>query len=291
MIDPLANVYTDAVHSNLKQYATWPIGALVKLGDYGRVEGTRFQRKGNIYDDFGIQLEPDESPVGLVFDFQSVGIDETKAKARASGSAGAGSAAAIAKATLKFANSNSVYFRSIRLTYSRIDNFSAVSKAIMEKFKAGSWEGSNAFVHDLFSSGGTTVIVSTSANAVIDIEAGVKGLEQIDLADANAKLSSTHSVNVGLKVIANKVEDSFCDQLVPLFSLSGVRPRFSWFPFLGEKSVRTLLSNKITPDVGAPAAGALPGRMAASMEREVSPKIAADVRKEIGEVYHNVQIP
>ena len=101
----------------------------------------------------------------------------------------------------------------------------------MEKFKNKEWNGKFAFVHDLFHSGGTTVIISSSDNAAIDIEAGAKGLEQIDLADGSANLSSVHDVNVGLKVIANRVDDIERDKLVPLFSLSAVRPLFQWFPF------------------------------------------------------------
>src|SRR6185369_4017064 len=101
-----------------------------------------------------------------------------------------------ARTTLKFAKGNSVYFRSIKLRYERIDNFAEVGQAIMRKFEEGTWRGNHAFVHDLFKSAGTTIIVSSNDGAIIEIEAEAKGVEQIDLADASAKLKRTHDRNV-----------------------------------------------------------------------------------------------
>jgi hypothetical protein len=290
MTTGLDSVYTRAVHQRLKQFATWPVGSLISLGDYGTLEDERFKRLGNIQDDFGIECKGVESPVRMVFDFKSAEVEETSIKAGAKASEGSGLASANAKALLKFGKGDSIYFRSIKLSYSRIDNFSEVRQGIMQKFKTKEWNGKYAFVHDLFHSGGTTVIISSSDDAVIEIEAGVKGLEQIDLADGSAKLSSVHDVNVGLKVIANKVDDIDRDKLVPLFSLSAVRPRFWWFPFLGGRTVKPMMADLTGQDNKNPVAGALSGRLLASLDQEVSPGMAEDVGKDIEEVFDVVPL-
>lgn len=291
MSDQLATVYTDAVHFNLKQYATWPIGALLRLGDYGTLEGSQFKRIGNIADKpFSIECKEDKSRAPLFFDFRSAEVDETNTKAGASANVGSVPASINAKATLKFEKSNSVYFRSIRLVYSRIDNFAQISKDIMRKFESGSWNGNYVFISELFTSKGTTVIISNSNNAVIDVEAGAKGVEQIDLADANASLSVTHARNVGLKVIANQVENQKYDELVPLFTLAGVRPRFRWLPFLGGRTVRTMMASKEDPDF-SPTVGALPGHVVANYKPEISNELAKDAGKEVDDVFQIEQIP
>jgi hypothetical protein len=202
MSEALADVYTTAVHHNLKQYATWPIGSLLQVGDYGTLQGTMFNRIGNIADArFKIKCKEAQSPARLVFEFKSAEIEETKLRAGASANVTGTPATVNAKATLNFAKSNSVYFRSTRLSYMRLDNFADVSQAIMDAFKKGAWDGNLVFIQDLFISKGTTVIISISDGATIDIEATAKGIEQIDLADVNAGLSFTHDRNVGLKVI------------------------------------------------------------------------------------------
>ena len=283
MSDALADVYTDAVHDELKQYAAWPIGTPIQLGDYGTIEGSIFKRIDNIRSQFKISYTPVSSPVNIVFEFKSVGVEENKVRAGGSVAVPGTSIGGNAKTELKFANGNSVYFRSIRLTLTHIDNFADVSRAIMEKFAAGEWSGSFAFVHSLFKSGGTTIIVSKADNAAIDIEAQVKGLDQFDLADANAGLMSMHDRNVGINVLAS-------DKLVPLFSLAQVKPRFSWFPFLGERSVKTMVTDKLAIDKVAPEAGALPGHLLVNSKPQISPEMATNAGKTIDEVFQVTEI-
>jgi hypothetical protein len=284
MSDPLADTYTDAIHTNLKQYASWPVDSGVGLGDYGWIEGSQFNKIGNITRDFGIKVDEAPSPVRLVFEFKSAGIDETSLKAGASGSAPGTPINVNATAALKFAHSNSVYFRSIKLTYNRIDNFAAVGSAIMEKFNAGVWKGNHAFIHSLFKSGGTTIIVSNHDGAEIEIEAGAKGADQIDLADANLQLRSTHDRNVGLKVIAS-------DKLVPLFGLAKVQPRWWWFPFLGGRSVETMLVAPPGAAGGPEASGHLPGHILINTNPELSPDLAKDLGKSVEEIFQVGEIP
>jgi hypothetical protein len=281
MSDDLADIYTDELHRNLKQYAAWPVDSLLQLGDYGILEGRRFKRIGNIKSDFKIRCIAAKSPVNLIFDYKSSGVAVTNVKAGVTAGPSGTSTTANAKTALSFKDSNSIYFRSIRQTYSRVDNFAAVGKALMKAFSAGDWPGSYLFVHDLFTSKGTTIVVSSSSGAEIEIEAGARAVEQIDLADANAKLSVTREVNVGLQVLAS-------DKLVPLFGLAGVRPRFRWLPFLGGRTVKPLLTARPEEDsLNAP----LPGHVLANMNPEISPETAKDLGKKAEELFQVQEIP
>jgi len=281
MSEQLADVYTDTIHRNLKQYAPWPVDTLIRLGDYGRIEGRQFKRIDNIAREIGIECRPAESTVNLVFEFKSAEVEEINISAAAAG--GTAPASAKAKATLKFAKRNSVYFRSIKLKYERIDNFAEVSRAIMRRFEEGKWRGNHVFVHDLFKSGGTTIIVSSSDGAMIELEAGAKGIVQFDLADASAKLKHTHDVNVGLKVIAG-------DHLVPLFGLAQIRPRFRWLPFLGGRLVQPMLAKRIVSDETDQTSGTIPGHVVVNLKPEISPEIAKDLGKSVDEVFQVEEI-
>jgi hypothetical protein len=284
MSEQLANVYTDAVHHNLKQYAPWPVDALIRLGDYGRIEGSQFKRIDNIATEFGIECKPVESAVNLVFEFKSAEVEEININAAAAADGGPASVSAKARATLKFAKRNSVYFRSIQLRYERIDNFAEVNQAIMRRFEEGKWRGNHAFVHDLFKSAGTTIIVSSSDGAIIEIEAGAKGIVQIDLADASAKLKHTHDLNVGLKVIAG-------ENLVPLFGLAQIRPRFRWLPFLGGRTVQPMIAKRLVTDEIEQTSGAIPGSVVVNLKPELSPQIAKDLGKSVDEIFQVEEIP
>jgi hypothetical protein len=275
----IADLYTSLLHKHLKQYAAWPVDSLIRLGDYGFVEGDQFKYVGNITQ-LGIPCKVESSPVKIVFEYKSRGVAENKIHAGASGSVPGTSISADVKMELKFATEDSLYFRSIRLTYSRIDNFAEVSAAILKQFEAGNWNGSFAFVHNLFQSGGTTIIVTNGNNATIEIEAKVKGLPQFDLADASVGLTSTDNGYVGFKVIAD-------DKLVPLFGLAKVKPRFSWFPFLGGQTVRPMLVDRAPSgqDKSQPDAGALPGHVIVHQKPHITPEMATAVGKSVDEMF------
>jgi hypothetical protein len=279
MSEAVADLYTNVLHKNLKQYASWPVDSLIRLGDYGLVEGDQFNYVGNIAQ-LGIPLKDASSPVNIVFEYKSAGVAQTKINAGVSGNVPGTSIGANVKTELKFATENSIYFRSIKLVYSRIDNFAEVSAAIMKQFEAGSWNGSYAFVHNLFQSGGTTIIVTNGNNATIEIEASVKGLQQFDLADASAGLTSTDNGYVGFKVIAG-------DKLVPLFGLAKVKPRFSWLPFLGGETVKPMMVERASPgqQEGLPDAGALPGHLIVHQKPHITPEMAKAVGKSVDEVF------
>src|SRR3954453_3728520 len=133
MSEAVAELYTRLLHENLKQYAAWPVGSSLRLGDYGTIDGHTFKRIDNITTQFKIPCKDAISPVNLVFEYKSAGVAETKLNAGASVSIPGANISGSLKTELKFASNNSLYFRSIRLMYSHIDNFAEVSSAILEK--------------------------------------------------------------------------------------------------------------------------------------------------------------
>lgn len=275
----LAKVYTSSVHDQLRLYGAWPIGEEIGLGDYGKLEGDRFVRRGNIAKDYGITVTPAASDVKLSFEFKSSGIAETRFNV--DGSSGQGGVGASAAVKVTFANEDSVYFRSIDLTHHCVDNLTDVNRRIMEAFKLESWDGKNVFIHSLFQSGGTTILISSSSDGSIELEAAGKGLLELDLANASAGLVVKSEKNVGLKVIAE-------GDLSPLLSLSAVRPKNRWLALLGlsGKSVQPLLQTTLTRAVSHP----LPGDLISNLDPEISPSIASDLGRDVDDVFQVVEI-
>jgi hypothetical protein len=281
MSEKIAAVYTDTLHENLFQYAAWPIGTPIALGDYGTLNGRLFVRQGNIVGRFGIAVNGAKATTSLMFEFKSSGISTTQVAVDASTVAAVGGVPAKVKAktTLSFANGDSVYFRSIKVVPHTIDNLGDVSKGVMQKFQAGDWNGTFVFVNSLFVAGGTTVLVSSFDKAAIEIESSA-GISQMDLADASLNLAVTSESNVGLTVLAK-------EKLVPLFGLSQVRPRLRWLPFFSGKTVKTLLAT----DFAQTQSPDLPASNIAQLNPEISPNLASDLGKDIDECFHVVEIP
>src|SRR5690349_20796663 len=138
MLGKLGAAYTKTIHENLRQYATWPIGSDLGLGDYGLLDGHWFIKYGNI-NDLSITYKPWQSETDLSFEFKSSGIEEARIKAAASAESGA--AATKASVRVHFSSDDSVYFRSIRLTYSCFENFPQVAAEVMKGFEQGKWDG------------------------------------------------------------------------------------------------------------------------------------------------------
>lgn len=219
----IADVYTSVLHTQLKQYVTWPPGAPASLGDYGAVKGAIFERKGNIKERFPITIHPEKSTMPIKFEYKSAGTKETRGQVDVSAGPGITGVPAKVKASLKieFSSDNSIYFKALKCVYEGIGNIAAVGTEILNRFKQKEWDGNFAVVTSRFISHSTTAIVSQQSGGMIDIQAKSDGIEFIDLADIQAGLHSTSEQNIGMSIVA---ESGY----IPLFGLSQVRPRRWW---------------------------------------------------------------
>lgn len=219
----IADVYTSVLHTQLKQYVTWPPGVPVSLGDYGTLKGAIFEKKGNIREKFSITINPEKSDMPIKFEYKSAGTKETRGQLAAGIGPGITGVPVKVKASLKieFSSENSIYFEAFKCIYQGIGNIAAVGTEILNRFKQKDWDGNFTIVTSLFTAHSTTAIVSQQSGGMIDIQAKSDGVEFIDLADIQAGLHSASQQNIGMNIVA---ESGY----IPLFSLSQVRPRRWW---------------------------------------------------------------
>jgi hypothetical protein len=279
MTKHLRDVYTSEVLNELHLHAVWPIGANIELGDYGTLEGNCFVPRGKLKLDFGIAVQDGQSGVPLMFEFKSSGVVAVEGGVRGKGGRGGVRAKATTKVTFK--KKDSVLFKSMKLTYHSVANLKDTSAQIMQAFKDKRWDGQFVFVHSVFrSEGGTTVLVSSSDNAAIELQA-TANVAHFDLADAGALLKATKEKDIGLKIIAEP-------NLTPLLSLSGVRPRNRWLTFLGfgDKTVEPLMSTL----AGTEENHMVPAHVIGNSDVTVSPDVARDMELDVDELYHVVEI-
>lgn len=272
----IADIYTSTIHGNLRQFATWPVGAQIELGDFGVLEKSWFVRLGNIRDVLGIDLNIDESATGIEFEYKSSGVDEI----RGDGDVGMSAPDAHISATLHFANSNSIYFRSIGPTYRFIDNFPKTQSVIMRAFEKQKWEGKWVLVHNQFLSEGTTIVVTSGANAEIKLKGRVEADQELDLASAAVGLKIASQKGVAARIISK-------EGWAPLFGLSKIRPRNRLLALFGRggKVVEPLLTaTKATAEVR------IPGEIVTALEPEVSVGAANELGMKIDDMYHMVEL-
>ena len=161
-------------------------------------------------------------------------------------------------ARVSFSRSESIYFRSIKIRQQWLRSFAKTADEIMNAFKDGKWDGQWVFIHSLFRSNGTTLLINNSDDAYIEFGGSSPTVSVLDIADADMGVEMKTQRNVGFRAIADV-------DRVPLFELSKIRPRFRVFPFT-TKDVYPLSSGRIT---GASASN-VPGEVIASFEPEVS---------------------
>lgn len=281
----LAAIYTTSVHNSLGQYACWPIGEALEVGDYGKFQGHRFVREGNLKNKLKVKLARVTSKVKVEFDFKSSGVEEVHldlgGSARVQASKARKTVAQIsAKTTIKFTKAESVYFRATKLTLNCLDNLEDVCGAVLKAFKNGTWDGKDHFIHSFFESDGTTVLISSHDDASIEIQGS--GRDAFDLADAKAGLKVTGEKNVGLKTIAK-------GGFAPLFGVCGIRPRNRWLGLLGlgGKTVQPLLQTTLTKPESVPT----PGNILLNLQPEISPRIPQEMGKSVEDVYQVVEVP
>jgi len=272
----IATIYAQILHENLKMvFATWPLGAPVQLGDYGKMQhGYLFSRLGNIGSDYGIKVT-EKSGVETSWKYKSSKTDEVNIKAGSNVNPnvpGGPPIAVKANLTISFKRENAVYFNAAKCTYYGIDNQIAVNKRVLELFGQEQWDGDYVVVTSLFKAGATTAIISSSNNSAVTIEAS-GDVPNIDLADASAGLFASSEKNVSLTVVA---ESGF----VPLLGLAKVVPK-DWLNaiFGGERILESMGVAKTLSSVE------LTTQELSGMVETKTPKLAKDTGKSVEDVY------
>jgi hypothetical protein len=220
----MAHQYTKDLHDKLEFLATWPPGALLRLGDIGTVgSGREFIRLKSLAS-YGIPVVPINGGGSASMQYAGGGNVEFELKAAGNtspfaphvpiDSAGVG---------VNFKRENAVAFRADTVTYQLIDDLVKLREEIIKLIRAKRWEHNWSIVTQIATAKKTTALIGGSAGSGIELQAhGKVDGAGIELLSADAKLRTIAERDMQLAVVG-------LGDATPLFRAMKVRPRFFIF--------------------------------------------------------------
>jgi hypothetical protein len=162
----ISTIYTNTIREHLKPlFANWEPDHPIKLGDFGFLRKNKFIHVGNLGDK-GISFASFYKNSNSHKRFSS----DKKMSISFNGK-GKVSATANASLNIKFNSKNSVFFNASGCNTKGIKNKASLGQQIMEKFDEGNWNKDHVVVTDIITSKSTLVVVSSSNNSEILLEA------------------------------------------------------------------------------------------------------------------------
>jgi hypothetical protein len=126
----LYNAYVRDIHKELDLFAYWePTDPPLQLGDFGEMDGKKFNRKGNIKE-FGKIILKERQSAGSDRYYQSEKDVNFSSKVGA-----VSTGAAKGTVTISFSKSDAFVFRGEDITIKEIDNLSAVEDFLVDVYK------------------------------------------------------------------------------------------------------------------------------------------------------------
>lgn len=206
----LADRYCENIHKNIEPYyATWLPTVPVKLGDYGKMDGTIFVRQGNIKTDFAVDFTVEADTDSGDFEYKSSGTNAINANA--------GGSAGLVKAllTISFSNQYDVFFVAADCLADQMNNVPSVTSQLAPQFKEKKMKG-YMIVTQIVKAGTATIAVSSAKGSQLVIEASSPEIPSVDLKNPQGQFSVKSEQNISFKVVAKT-------GLSPLFGLQEVK--------------------------------------------------------------------
>jgi hypothetical protein len=218
----MANVsdnYVKLLYQRYKHFAAWLPNTKVQLGDVGVIEGKYFKQITTLKlleVDFATRVG--DKPLAFNDDL-TAGM---QVQAKAAGEVAAGTALPIAQAgvSIDFANEGGFLFHAVNCYADEIEDKAAVGQALIALGKK--WDLDWSVVDTVVRAGSTTILVSNSRNAKLELKAKTA-----------VEVSNLAKPELGLEVASKKgdVTQFLAEQgLTPLFRLS--RFHRSWIEWL-----------------------------------------------------------
>jgi len=191
--------YVANVRNQLGDFPVWPPGDAIVPGDIGALEHGAFKRQASLLEIFpDLKLDLAQTPHQELTNFRSVGCFSTELKA--SGTAPTeGVVNANASITLNFGEAGGTVFDAVNCTDVFIKNLLQVRTYIdqhRDKWPEDSILAARVTMAEKF-----IVMISSAANASVDISGDAKALGAWNLANAN--VTTSHDRNVGYNRTGN----------------------------------------------------------------------------------------
>jgi hypothetical protein len=212
--------YAKEIYKEFGYLATWLPTANVQVGDIGIIEDGIFQKTGTLKD-LGIiyasQVDPQTG------DIEYASANAVSVDVKAAGTAPVSGVNVDASVAVSFARANAILFQASQCRASTISNLSEVANSILSLSREGRWPTKQVVITDVISSAAATVLISSGANAHIDLSVkGNVGAEKAKLASGNATFGVNSFSGIATRIVGEKGS-------TPLFKASGISQ--SWLPW------------------------------------------------------------
>ena len=217
------NAYTREIHQELDLFAYWtPVDPPLQLGEYGEMDGKKFNRIGNIREFGSLSLRQRES-TSFPIAYQSK--DQVHFKTILNGSS-AGS-----KLTVELAKKDSIFLKGEDFTVTEIENLVDVEKFLVDvyKRKGKDWRLSYVVVTKLYIPKRLLILVSQQENSAVTLT-GKVSRQVTRAADVNLQELAITSVDGDVVSFQN----SNGAATTPLFALHEIKDPITRKPFLTE---------------------------------------------------------
>lgn len=223
----LIKFYTDTIKEKSGDfYGTWPVDSPIELGDYGKLDGNKFERYGNVKDNFCIDIIG-QTGIGGVKTYSFKAGDKVNVTTNC------GSSVGDSKATLEisFGGESGVYFSIDGCKYSEIKNYQQLGEKIIELYYEDKWKEDYVIVNKLVKADASTIVLTNGTGASIKLEANVPAISEKDCVNSDIKFNIVSQNNIGLNLVAE-------NNLKPLLGLSNITTSFIYKPEWGKYGMK-----------------------------------------------------
>jgi hypothetical protein len=225
--------YAEEIHREYGYFAAWLPTANIQVGDVGIIKDGVFEKQGTLQD-FGITFSFNTDPQTGDMDYASADAVAVEFKGGGNVPAAgtpAGAVDASASVSVGFKRADAVLFQASNCKTLTLSNLAQVNDTILSKYAAGHWPKTRVVVTEVVTCGGLTVLISSGANAHIDLSAkGVLSAGKANLASADAKLTVDKSSSISTRVLG-------ATGSTPLFRANGIKTSFWGDPTVERRDV------------------------------------------------------
>jgi hypothetical protein len=247
-------IYTDEIKKSTGYYPSWFPGNKVSVGDIGRITKSGYQHEANLKDLNIPYSVTSPRKIKTVYDHSSRGSVSTTTKLKGKTMPGITSIPINeAGFGLKFSKQSAIRFRAIGCRLKSIKNLIPIEHELIRRYRLpdsdrDKWPKNRVVIVEVVEAQGTTVIISQSKNAQIELSAGGKiGAGGLDLANAKIRFTTTFEsgIETSFKTVAVR-------GLTPLFRTAGITdpfgrpPKVDWLKAKRKQKVALKPKQRVT---------------------------------------------
>ncbi|WP_160716775.1 hypothetical protein [Chitinophaga solisilvae] len=218
--------YLKYIHKETGYRATWDPGRELRIGDVGKLQPDGSFSVHTSLEKEGIKAEVRGDHSAADMDYTSgskVSIDvKLKGSVPAAGSVFSQVDAGF---DIGFSSDKAIVFKASGFKTLQIVNLAAITDAILDKYKNGTWKKDWHVITNLVQADAATIIISTSSSGRLELKANadIGAGAGLKITDANLGLTTVSEKGSNIKFIAQQ-------GLTPLYNIMGIHePWFNWF--------------------------------------------------------------